>query len=344
MRIIFAGSPAIAVPSLERLFKMHLDGKIELAGILTNADAPKGRKGNPEPTEIALAAEALSSLKNDHPHLTANDFPLPVLFKPEKLDSAFREKIAALKPDLLVSFAYGKIFGPKFLELFPLGGINIHPSLLPKYRGPSPINAAILNRDAETGISIQKLAKEMDAGDILVQEKIILNGTETAASLSDDVSLKSTNLLEQTIENILQKDSFENASFLNGIAQDHTKALYCKLISRDDGIISWNKSALEIDAQIRAYNPWPLARTKIDDKDLYLLEAKPHFQYPDLGTAAHAKNGTVLGIDKEAGILVKTDDGILALTKLQYAGKKALDWRSFLNGARNFIGSVLGKE
>jgi methionyl-tRNA formyltransferase len=331
MRIIFAGSPAIAVPSLKRLFKMYADEKIELAGILTNVDAPKGRKGNPEPTEIALAAEELSSM------LKEKNLPLPHIFKAEKLDAAFREAVTELKPDLLVSFAYGKIFGPATLALFPRGGINIHPSLLPKYRGPSPITAAILNRETETGITIQKLAKEMDAGDILLQKKFSLQGTETTSSLSDDVSLKSADLLERVIENLLANTK------IDGTPQDHTQATYCKLISRDDGIISWDKNASEIDALIRAYNPWPLARTKHDEKDLYILEANllavnSFFEYSN----SNAENGTVLGIDKKLGILVKTNDGILVLTKLQYAGKKALDWRSFLNGARNFDGSILG--
>lgn len=326
MRIIFAGSPAIAIPSLQRLYTMYFDGKIELAGIITNADAPKGRKGIPEPTEIALAAAEYASM------LEKKNIALPCILKPEKLDASFRERVSALNPDLLVSFAYGKIFGPKFLGLFPLGGINIHPSLLPKYRGPSPITAAILNRDDETGISIQKLAHEMDAGDILLQERFRLDGTETAASLSDNVSRKSADLLEHILREIP-----------HGTPQDHEKAVYCKLISRDDGLISWDANASEIDAQIRAYNPWPLGRTKYHDKDLYILEArllevKPYANERD----ASAKNGTVLGIDKGAGILVKTKDGVLALTKLQLAGKKACDWRSFLNGARNFIGSVLG--
>ncbi len=336
MRIIFAGSPAIALPSLKRLYAMYSAGKIELAGILTNMDAPKGRRGLPEPTEVSLAAEEYSAL------LKEKGLDLPLVFKPEKLDAAFREAVSALKPDLLVSFAYGKIFGPKLLEIFPLGGINIHPSLLPKYRGPSPIPSAILNREAETGITIQKLAKEMDAGDILLQEKIPLHGDETTFSLSEDVSLKSAGLLESVLKGFLSTGSSLNGT-PHSTPQDHTKAVYCKLIERDDGLISWNESALEIDARIRAYNPWPLARTMHDDKDLYILEAKPHLNYPETDSAS-VKEGTVLGIDKGAGILIKTKDGILALTQLQYAGKKALDWRSFLNGARNFIGSVLGQN
>lgn len=328
MRIIFAGSPAIAVPCLERLYGMYAGGKIELAGILTNPPSPKGRKGTFEATDISLAAEKYAG------QLKEKGLNLPVVFTPEKLDAFFREELSLLKPDLLVSFAYGKIFGLKLLELFSFGGINVHPSLLPKYRGPSPINAAILYRDDETGITIQKLAKEMDAGDILLQERFPLNGDETTASLSNDVSMRSAGLLESVIEHLLSKGSLE------GVPQDHAKASYCRLLSRDDGLVSWDKNALEIDAQIRALYPWPLARTKHDDKDLYILEAKAIMRYPLADTSL--QNGKVLGTEKAAGILVKTEDGILALTKLQYAGKKALDWRSFLNGARNFIGSVLG--
>ncbi|MDR2922882.1 MAG: methionyl-tRNA formyltransferase, partial [Treponema sp.] len=141
MRILFAGSPAIAVPALKTAAALSA-GNFVLAGLLTNPDSPKGRSGTPEPTECAVAARQF--------------FPSLVVLKPEKLDSAFRALVAELKPAILVSFAYGKIFGPKFLGLFPLGGINIHPSLLPKYRGPTPIPAAIINRDAETGITIQR--------------------------------------------------------------------------------------------------------------------------------------------------------------------------------------------
>ena len=145
-----------------------------LAGLLTKADTPKGRSGKPEPTDCALAAAAHS---------------IPLL-KPEKLDSVAREQAAALNADLLVSFAYGKIFGPQFLALFPLGGINIHPSLLPKYRGAAPIPAAILSRETVTGITIQQLAAEMDSGDILIQETVPLSGRETAAGLSDIMAKK----------------------------------------------------------------------------------------------------------------------------------------------------------
>jgi methionyl-tRNA formyltransferase len=255
------------------------------------------------------------------------------VLKPEKLDAAVREAVAALKPDLLVSFAYGHIFGPKFLGLFPLGGINIHPSLLPKYRGPSPIQQAILNGDAETGITIQQLAAEMDSGDILSQEAFPL-GRETSESLGALAAEKAAAMLPSVLEGLA-------GGLLTGRPQNHGEASYCSLISRDDGVIDWTQGAAAIDAQIRAFNPWPLCRTRFGGQDLYIREAVPLENRPD--GIPRAEPGTVLGIDKGQGILVQTGDGVLAVWVLQLEARKALDWRAFLNGVRNFIGSRLGE-
>jgi len=316
MRVLFAGSPAIAVPSLETIFR---EKNIALAGVLTNPDSPRGRKSEPLPTEVAEASLKL---------IGESSAAFPIL-KPLKLDSQAREQVSSLKPDLLVSFAYGRLFGPKFLALFPLGGINIHPSLLPKYRGPSPIQAAILNRDKVTGISIQKLAKEMDSGDILAVEQFQLTGRETAGSLSETVSVKSALMLPDVLKKIADGS-------IRGEAQNHSEAGYCPLISKEDALIDWKKSAEEIDAKIRAFDPWPLCRTIHNGRELLLLKAEV-FKGAGVGVS-----GQVLGIDKQAGILVQTGEGILAVAELQYQGKKALFWQDFLNGARNFSGSQLG--
>ncbi|GHT70126.1 methionyl-tRNA formyltransferase [Spirochaetia bacterium] len=314
MRILFAGSPAIAVPALEavsRLAESAANGIWRLSGVLTNPDSPRGRHGKPEPTEVGAAALAFP--------------PIPIL-KPEKLGSEAREAVAALKPDLLVSFAYGRIFGPKFLALFPLGGINIHPSLLPKYRGPTPIPQAILNGDAETGITIQRLAVEMDSGDILLQERIPLTGRETTASLSEEVSRRAAVMLPEALRGIA-------AGTLAGRPQDHSAASYCGLFSKDEGRIDWTKSAREIDAQIRAFTPWPLSWTMHGEQYLYILAAETVS-----GAVSEKAPGAILGIDKQRGILVQTGDGALAVTMLQYRTKKALEWRAFLNGVRDFTG------
>jgi len=320
MRVLFAGTPDIAVPSLEILGR---EEGITLAGVLTNPDKPRGRKGESLPSEVCEAAQKILCQYKEQGKKT---FPI---LKPVKLDAALREEVSTLKPDLLVSFAYGHIFGPKFLTLFPLGGINIHPSLLPKYRGPSPLQAAIINRDCETGISIQKLAQETDSGDILSVEYLQLTGAETAESLSNVVSQKAALMLPSVIEKIANGEQ--------GTAQDHSKASFCSMISRDSGLIDWEKqSAAEIEARIRALTPWPLCRTIHNGRELFILKAVVFDENGNRGVP-----GQVLGIDKN-GILIQTGSGILAVTELQYQAKKALFWRDFLNGARDFTGSKLG--
>jgi methionyl-tRNA formyltransferase len=322
MRVLFAGSPAIAVPSLEILCR---EKDIELAGVLTNPDSPRGRHGTPQPTEIG---EATQKILRQFEEKRKKKFPI---LKPQKLDTQAREMIHALKPDLLVSFAYGRIFGPKFLGLFPLGGINIHPSLLPKYRGPAPIQAAILNRDTVTGISVQTLAQEVDSGDILAAEQLQLTGTETAGSLSETVSQKAALMLPAVLKDIAQGKS-------RPAAQDHGKASFCTLVSRDDALIDWKAGAAEIEAKIRAFDPWPLCRTIHKAKELYILKGTV-YNGTDVNQAD--RRGLVLGTGKQ-GILIQTGEGILAVTELQYSGKKALFWQDFLNGARDFTGSILG--
>jgi methionyl-tRNA formyltransferase len=327
MRIIFAGSPAIAVPALEAAAALAANSPADfsLAGVLTNPDSPKGRGGKSGPTDIGAAAARLSA------EFAAQGKPSPAVLAPEKLDTAARERIAALKPDLLVSFAYGRIFGPKFLALFPLGGINIHPSLLPAYRGPTPIPQAILNRDAQTGITIQRLALEMDCGGILLQESVPLNGRETTASLSELMAQKAALMLPEALRGLA-------AGTLREEPQNHALASYCSLIAKEDGLIDWNKSAAEIDARIRAFTPWPLCWTTHKGEQLFILQAEP---FADAAVRDSRDPGRVLDIDKQRGILVQTGKGILAITALQYRAKKALEWRAFLNGARNFTDSVL---
>jgi len=319
LRILFAGSPAIAVPALEAVAALCDEGEgFALAGLLTNPDSPKGRSGRPEPTECAAAMERLPSI--------------PVL-KPEKLDGEARTRVQALEPDLLVSFAYGKIFGPKFLGLFPMGGINVHPSLLPKYRGPTPIPAAIINRETETGVTIQRLALEMDGGDILAQVRTPLDGRETTASLGETMARKAAGLLKDALKGVAA------AGEARGKAQDHDAASYCPLIAKTDGLIDWDMGAAEIDARIRAYTPWPLSWTTHGDQRLLILKAMvaPNHERSDC-----VRPGEVLGKDKNMGILIQTGEGTLAVSELQYMTKKALEWRAFLNGARNFIGETLG--
>jgi methionyl-tRNA formyltransferase len=318
---------------------------LHLAGILTNSDSAQGRKSAFVPTEISAAATALSAERQEN-------IPPLIQIKPEKLDAHTREQVAALRCDLLVSFAYGRIFGPKFLSLFPLGGINIHPSLLPKYRGPSPINAAILAQDSETGITIQKLGPKMDAGDILAQERIALTGKETAASLGEIVSVRAARMLRELIPAI-------GRGSVNPRPQEG-EPVYCSLIKKEQGRLDWNLGAAEIDARVRAYNPWPLCFTHWNGEELYILEgsalggmdaAVSTALADECETFVQAENphgcgfsakvpGTVVCTD-EHGILIQTGVGVYAVSRLQRKAKKALDWKDFLNGSRDFIGSRL---
>jgi methionyl-tRNA formyltransferase len=304
---------------------MELEGKgVTLSGVLTNPDRPR-RHGQAEPTDVSAAAFDLDALRKER-GLT----PIPQL-KSEKLDAAARETVNALSPELLVSFAYGRIFGPRFLALLPLGGINIHPSLLPKYRGASPIPAVILNREKETGICIQKLAAEMDSGDIIASLRIELSGRETTVSLSDTVSEKAAFLLRELLSDFGPKAA--------AARPQEGEAVYCREIKKEDGLIDWGKSAAEIDAQIRAFTPWPLSFTRRGKGTLIILEAEIAVPQAEAGVPP----GTVLGTDSR-GILIQTGDGILAVKRLQWQTKKALDWKAFCNGERGFTGVKLGAD
>lgn len=315
MRILFAGSPAIAVPTLLLLAERH-----QVVGVLTNPDAPKGRGKRLEPTDVALAALGLPGV--------------PVL-KYERLLAEARDAVAALGAELLVSVAYGRIFGPKFLALFPRGGVNLHPSLLPRYRGCAPIPAAILNRDRETAVCVQALALGMDEGDLLGVERIPLTGEETTESLSAVAAERGAALVLSVVDAIA-------AGTAAGVPQDHAAATYCGMLRKEDGLLDWSLSALELDARVRAFTPWPGAYTTHAGQILRVLEARPHRGAPP--GSGPAEIGTALAVDKDSGILVQTGDGLLALRRLQYETKKPLDWRSFLNGARDFIGSRLGAD
>ncbi|MBN1648708.1 MAG: methionyl-tRNA formyltransferase [Spirochaetales bacterium] len=308
MKILYAGCPDIAIPAL-----VSLSDRFTICAVLTLPDAPSGRGKKLIASAVKTAAEELN---------------IPVL-SPNTLDAEARNKIAYFKPDMLVCFAYGKIFGPKFLGLFPYGALNIHPSLLPVYRGPSPIQAAILNRDSKTGVSIQQLALEMDKGNIIAQEEINLNLSETAESLGHIVAKKAADMIAPAVDNFLEGST--------GTIQDEKIASYCRLIEKHDALIQWEKSAQQLDAEIRAYFPWPKSYTFIRGKRITIHTAMV-YNANDTGN----NNGLILGIDKKAGILIQTGKGILAVSCLQTEGKKAMDWKSFLNGNNDFPGSVLG--
>ena len=208
MKILFAGTPAIAVPVLKVLSDNH-----QVSGVLTNPDRPAGRKNvlTPSPVKVCALERAI-----------------PV-FQPEKLDTAFISFLKDEGFDTLITFAFGKIFKKEFLDIFTNGAFNIHPSLLPRWRGPAPINAAILAGDTVTGITIQKMGLKMDTGDIALQIPFPLEGNETAPELTEFVSLKSAELMPGFIK-ALEADS------LNYTPQNEAKATYCINRAQDKGL------------------------------------------------------------------------------------------------------------
>jgi methionyl-tRNA formyltransferase len=310
--LVFAGSPAIAVPALRAV----VEAGFAVAAVLTNPDSAKGRSGVVVPTPVARCAEGLS---------------LPVIRR-ARIDGEVADRVRLLSPSLLVTFAYGAIFPAEFLALFPAGGINCHPSLLPKYRGAAPIQEAILRRDTVTGISVQYLAERMDEGDVILREEIPLDGRETAESLGVLAAERGAALLVKAIS-LIERGAATRIRQSGAVS-------YCGKIGKEAGWIDWSRSAVEIDAQIRAFTPWPLCRTHASEKELLVLEARAaETVHPNL-LAAHSP-GTVIGVDKKEGILVRTGAGVLMVTRLQWQSKKALDFRDFLNGAKEFIGTIL---
>lgn len=318
IKILYAGSPEAARITLEKLFDSQTTCGFEIVGVLSNPPSAKGRHKDLIPTPVAVFA-------------TEKGIPV---FTPEHLDSAARDQIRPLGADLLVCFAYGHIFGPKFLELFPLGGINLHPSLLPKYRGCTPVPAAILNRDNQTAVTIQTLGLKMDEGDILAQTIVDLKGTETGESLLNYSAEEGAQLITGLLSETSKTGKLPAGKTQSG------EASYTGIITKEDGKINWKESVAVTEAKIRAYYPDPGCWCIENGTTLRILEARL-FEGNCEADVESAASGTVLAFSKSDGILIKTGDGILAVRKLQRQGKNAMDYKSFMNGARNFIGTVL---
>jgi len=241
-----------------------------------------------------------------------------------------------MAPDILVAAAFGKIFRTSLLGLFPLGGINVHPSLLPRHRGPSPISAAILAGDRETGVSIQKIALKFDTGDIYAQGKFPLKGDETTAGLTAALATLGAELLATVL-----------AAFAAGgppVArpQDEAVATYSSTLKKEDGVIRWEEPAEVIERKIRAFDPWPRASTRRGDETILLLKSHvyPATLAPD--PDRQETPGAVRAADREHGLLIRTGRGILAVERLQPQFKKPMDWRSFVNGHPDIVGARLG--
>ena len=312
MKILFAGTPEFALPSLQGI---HEHSKHELSAVLTNPDKLSGRGRRLQKNPVKRYAEVAG---------------IPIL-QPERLNADVREAVLKRGADLLAVVAYGKIFGPRFLSLFPRGGVNLHPSLLPQYRGPAPIPAAILAGERESGISIQCMDLKMDAGDILLQEGFEIAPDATTLSLSEYTARRGADLLIQVLDQIEEGRT-------DPLAQEEDRASYCSLITKEDALMDWNLPAEQIDRAVRAYFPWPQAHTYWEDRKINILSTLPVVQ----GSREKQEPGRVIGIDKKQGILIQTGEGILAIRRLQLQTKKAMDWQSFIHGNQHIISSLLG--
>ncbi len=314
MNVLFAGSPEFAVPAFERVAEAF-----PIVGVLSAPDSAKGRRKTLTPTPVAEAAERRG---------------IPV-FKPQRLGRSAREEVSRVAPDILVCVAYGRIFGPKFLGLFPHGGINLHPSLLPRHRGPAPIPATILAGDPAAGITIQQLALKMDSGDIILQESKPLSGTETTGELTGWAAERGAELLAEALTQIHEGTAAP-------VPQNDEEATYCGLINSEDARIDWTEPADLIQRKVRAYNPWPKAFTFLGTRRIAVLEAVTHRASQHHGDSQHndvVVPGRILGVDSSNGILIQTGAGILGVQTLKPQTRQAMSWRDFLNG----IGTIEGE-
>jgi methionyl-tRNA formyltransferase len=290
-----------------------------VVGVLSAPDQPAGRGRTPVATPVAEEARSLGC----------------PLLQPAKVDAALLDTVRALAPDILVAAAYGRIFRESFLSLFPMGAINIHPSLLPRYRGPSPITTAILHGDTETGVTIQRMALKFDTGDILAQSRHQLHGTETTGSLTDELAAEAAALLEGVLA------AFAGGQPPASRPQEEELATYCHPLAKEDGRVDWSEPAAVIERKVRAFDPWPRAATTLGPELLLLL--KSHV-YPGTlnADAVSGAPGSVLAADRAHGLVVLTGDGLLAVEHLQLQFKKSLDWKAFVNGHPGILGTRLG--
>ncbi|MBT3865176.1 methionyl-tRNA formyltransferase [Candidatus Peregrinibacteria bacterium] len=303
MNIYFFGTPEFAVPSLKLLSQ---DPYFNILGVVTQPDKP-GDRNKITPPPVKTAADELN---------------LPTL-QPEKINKELIEEISSQNPDAIIVIAYGGLIPKQLLDIPKHGCINIHPSLLPKYRGASPIQEALLNGDTETGIGFMKLDEELDHGDIFVIKRIPIEENENLEALSEKLSNISAIMLPAVLKDI------ENETF-EPLPQEHYKATFCRKIAKEEGQIDFNKPAQEILNQIRALNPWPGTYFKLKDKTIKILAAK--ITQPE-GPAAP---GTPEFIDKRTfGFHTKTD--LIIPTKLQIEGKQPCATQEFLNGYKNLL-------
>lgn len=301
-KIVYFGNERLAT-GVESTTAPILNGLIErgyeVVAVVSNYTA--GRSRNQRRLEVADIAEA-------------NNIPLLLPDRPNDI----KAELSSLGADIAVLAAYGRIIGQSVIDIFPGGIVNLHPSLLPQYRGPTPIESAILNGDSETGVSLMQLTSGMDEGPVYAQTTIALSRQETKVELHDQLAQAGAKLFFEAIPDII-------SGALQPVAQDSARATYGSLIDKADGLIDWTKLARQLEREIRAYQGWPGSRTKLGTIDVTITAAH-------VVASASSHPGAISVPDTGTELLVATGDGALSIDLLKPSGKKEMPIRAFLAG------------
>jgi methionyl-tRNA formyltransferase len=311
MKLVFCGTPQFAVPSLEKLAAQGFD--IQL--VVTQPDRPQGRGMVMTAPPVKQAATRLG---------------LPVI-QPEKIkkNDEFQQQLRAIAPDAIIVVGYGRIIPPWMLELPRFGNINVHASLLPKYRGAAPIQWAIARGETTTGVTTMRIDEGLDTGDMLLKREMAIHPDETAETLSPRLAEPGAELLVETLHGLQQGK-------IAAIPQNHAEATLAPILKKEDGLIDFQWTSHEIHNRLRGFQPWPGIFTKFKGKNLKIVSAMPA-----QGTALQADQGEMRIADDH--LLVGCGSGtILELIQVQPEGKKVISAREFINGYRPADGERLG--
>ena len=306
MKIAFFGTSPFACPALKRIAR---EADVLL---VCPPDRPAGRKMTPQPPPTKKLALELRLQ----------------VYQPEKIGRAARERIAEHKPDVLAVAASSFFLGPKALAVAPRGAFNAHPSLLPRHRGPSPIPQAILEGNAETGVTIIRMTAELDAGPIVAQERVRLDGTETAGTLESTLSELAAELLVRVLRKAREGGPAERP-------QDEARATYTPLLKKSDGLIDWSHPAESIERKVRAYDPWPTAHTLVLGRKLAITRAKL--------AQGEGAPGKVLAGSGEGKLLIACGKGAMEALEVHPAGKRRMTAAEYLRGRFLSPGARIGK-
>jgi len=314
-RIIFMGTPDFAVPPLKALIESAPEKDWEIVTVVTQPDRPKGRGKKLAAPPVKVVAEA-AGLNVWQPHTLRTEEAVT--------------RLTVLKPNVIIVAAFGQILRKNVLDIPPYGCINVHASLLPRWRGATPVTAAIRAGDTETGITLMKMDAGLDTGDMIAQRSIPVQPTHTGGTLTDALAELGAELLADTLPGWL-------AGKIRAQPQDDTLATLAPSLKKQEGAIDWTQSAVEIERQVRAFHPWPGTFTEGPRGQLKIITVAPAKKIqPPAGSAP----GTVFKHQRE--VYVATGTGAIQLISVQPAGKKSMDALALLNGQPELLGAQLG--